>query len=402
MRGEAVSPSALRWLLDREALRQLMVDYFCGVDDRDFERVAACFTPDVRARYGKLYEGRQPLIEFIRGVRFFHTTLHCMGGQLVELSADEAHMTTEAMLAHHGRKGDGEAIEYYNSGSRYVDVLTRRGGRWLVRERGGTPAWPAVDAPAPETDDPVLRWLVDRAQVRDLLVQWALGMDEREEARVRSCLAPDFREDGAVDAEAFASRAKALDRFHSTSHFLGVPAIDLSGDDAIVESSALVTQREPGEPGRHPVLGFLVREERTRSARWRDRLVRKDGRWWLSARGIAVPPVAARAANPPATTDPATRDLVDRELIRDAIARGAIALDREDGTENHLVGNQEITVRGDEATVRSYVYRTRRDGGDGEQSHWGRGPHHWHDRLERRDGGWSIAEHRDVDLLADP
>ena len=37
------SESALRWLQDREALRQLMVDYFCGVDDRNFPRVAEWF-----------------------------------------------------------------------------------------------------------------------------------------------------------------------------------------------------------------------------------------------------------------------------------------------------------------------------------------------------------------------
>ena len=81
--ARSVEP-ALRWLQDREALRQLMVDYFCGVDDRDFGRVAGCFTADVRAHYDKLYQGREPLVEFIRGVRFFHTTLHCMGAQLID------------------------------------------------------------------------------------------------------------------------------------------------------------------------------------------------------------------------------------------------------------------------------------------------------------------------------
>jgi hypothetical protein len=395
-----VRSPALQWLLDREALRQLMVDYFCGVDARDFERVAACFTPDVRADYGRLYSSRESLIEFIRGVRFFRTTLHCMGGQLFDVAGDEARMVTWAMIAHHGRKDDGEAIEYHNSGSRYVDMLTRKGGRWLVRERGGAPAWTAVGAPAPDTDDPTLRWLVDRARVRDLLVQWALGMDERDEARVGACVAADFREDGAVDAETFVSRAKTPRRLHSTTHFLGVPAIDLMGDSAIVESSGLVTERELGEPGKHPVLGLPVREERTRSAHWRDRLVRKNDRWWLAARGAQVQTTVVCAAVPGATTDPATRDLVDRELIRDVIARSALALDREDGTTNHLVGNQEIDIRGDEARVCSYVYRTLRE--DGRETHWGNDPRHWVDRLERRNGGWQIAERRDVDLLAIP
>jgi hypothetical protein len=379
-----------------------MVDYFCGVDDRDFDRVAECFTPDVRASYGKLYEGRESLIDFIRGVRFFHTTLHCMGAQLFVLSGDEAHMVTGAMLAHHGSKADGEKFDYHNSGSRYVDVLTRQDGRWRVRKRGESPLFPAVGASVPDTDDPVLRWLIDRASVRDLLVQWALGMDERSEARLRACVAPDFRWDGVPDTDAFVSRAQALARFESTDHFLGACAIDLSGDEAIVESCSLVTQRERGEPGRHPVLGFPVRQERTSSARWRDRLVRRGGRWWLAERGSLVQPSNRLSADPPATTDPATRDLLDRELVRDLIARSALALDCSGsgrGVTNHLVGNQEIDIRGDEARVRSYVIRTRRE--HGEESHWGFGPRHWHDRLERTGGVWQVASHSEVDLLAD-
>ena len=89
VRMPVVSSSALQWLLDREALRQLMVDYFCGVDDRDFDRVAACFAPDVRADYGQVYSDRESLIEFIRGVRFFHTTMHGMGQQVVALDGGE-------------------------------------------------------------------------------------------------------------------------------------------------------------------------------------------------------------------------------------------------------------------------------------------------------------------------
>lgn len=389
---------ALQWLIDREALRQLMVDYFCGVDAHDFERVGACFTPDVRANYGQLYQGREALIEFIRGVRFFDTTLHCMGGQLFELAGDEARMLTGAMVTHHGRKPDGERFGYHNSGGRYVDALVREDGRWFVRERGGPPAWPAVATPPPETDDPALRWLISRASVRDLLAHWTLGLDERDEARVRACLAADFREGSAADGTPRVFDAAAHEKLHSASHFLGVPAIDLAGDGAIVESNWLVTERGTAEPEKHPVLGFPMREETTRSARWRDRLVQEDGRWRLAARGPSVPPLAACAPEPPATTDATTRDLVDRELIRDAIARTALALDREDGTTNHLVGNQEIEVRGDEAQVLSYVYRTQRQ--DGAESHWGDGPHNWHDRLERQDGGWQLAERREVNLLA--
>ena len=385
---------ALQWLLDREALRQLMVDYFCGVDAHDFERVGDCFTADVRANYGQLYQGREALIEFIGGVRFFETTLHCMGGQLFELAGDEARMWTGAMVAHHGRKPDGERFSYHNSGGRYIDVLERQGEQWRVRERGGTPDWPAVAAAVPESDDPTLAWLIDRAAVRDLLVQWALGLDERDDERVDACLAPGLAHDACPPL----AGDPAHERLHSASRFLGVPAIDLAGDRASVESGWLLTEREPGEPEAHPVLGFPMRREHTHSARWRDALVREHGRWWLAERGETVPALATRANEPPASPDPTIRNLVDRELLRDVIARSALALDREASNTNHLVGNQEIEVHGNQALVRSYVYRTQQI--EGVESHWGDGLQHWQDRLERGDGGWQLAERHSVDLLA--
>ena len=45
-----------------------------------------------------------------------------------------------------------------------------------------------------------------------------------------------------------------------------------------------------------------------------------------------------------------------------------------------------------------YVYKTERK--DGEESHWGFGPRHWHDRLERAGGSWHIVDRREVDILA--
>ncbi|MFP8878440.1 MAG: nuclear transport factor 2 family protein, partial [Myxococcota bacterium] len=244
---------------------------------------------------------------------------------------------------------------------------------------------------------PALRWLVDRAQLRDLLAQWALGMDERDEPRVRACVTDDFCEGDDGDADAFARRARTLEGFHSSTHFLGAPAIALNDDRATVDSCALVTLRELGEPRKHPVLGLPVRDESTRSVRWCDQLVRTEGRWWLAERGDGGRTLV-EAGIPPETTDPSTHDLVDRELIRDAIARSALEFDCEQPSTNHLVGNQEIDIRGDEARVRSYVYRTQRL--DDQHSRWSCGPRHRYDRLERRDGDWQIVERREVDLLA--
>src|SRR5438270_1393452 len=76
---------AVRLLLDRAEIHDVIMRYAAGVDRRDFELVRACFTPDVTG----WSNDRETMIEFISGVRTFEMTMHMMGNQLVEVRDDQ-------------------------------------------------------------------------------------------------------------------------------------------------------------------------------------------------------------------------------------------------------------------------------------------------------------------------
>src|SRR5439155_1377882 len=63
---------AVRMLLDRAEIHDVMMRYAAGVDRRDFELVRACFAPEVTG----WTVGREPLIDLISGVRNNRMTMH--------------------------------------------------------------------------------------------------------------------------------------------------------------------------------------------------------------------------------------------------------------------------------------------------------------------------------------
>lgn len=369
---------AVQLLLDRAALHDLLLEYASGVDRRDMAAVAACFTPDVRARYGpKSFDNRDELVEFIRGVRFFHTTMHCLGNQFIEVDGDEARLETLGMLTHHTTRPDGEPFEYNNSDARYVDRLRRVDGRWRIEERGGDPVWAPRGVTEVKSDDGAVQWLLDRAEIHDCLTQYALGVDLRDYDRIGACFAPEFR---AVyfDRE-FNERKPLLDfirgveLFPSTTHFLAKPLVDLDGDQARVHSVALITSRDEER-----------KRERTTGAHYIDRFERIRGRWKIRERAHPGLEPAAPFRGAPQSPDPEVQRLIDRAAVRECVARSA--LESSDAETTHFVGNQRVELSGDRARVESYVYVTARE------KPWSHGAVRYVDRLGRDGEGWRIEE----------
>ena len=86
-----VEDAAIGELRDRAAIRDLLMRYGHAVDRRDFERVAACFTPD--ASYdGSLGDGdiATALAALRERMARFESTMHFMSTQVIELAGDTA------------------------------------------------------------------------------------------------------------------------------------------------------------------------------------------------------------------------------------------------------------------------------------------------------------------------
>ena len=409
---------AVQLLLDRSAVRDVILHYARAVDRRDFASLARCFTPDVEGQFGGEWRGgRDALVEYISGVAAFHTTMHMMGNSFVEISGDEASLQSYAMLTHHGTREDGEEWQYNNSTARYSERLVRERDGWRIRERGAPTAWAPTGATGVETADPAVRWLLDRAQIHDVAMQYALGIDLREYERVRGCFSREliarYGDTELRDAEALVAFVRGVEAFESTTHFLGTPLIEVDGDAARVETLAYITHRQARE-GRRP------KEWMAGGSRYRDRWVREAGRWRIAERalGAGTAEVGVAPLPVPRSDDPEVRGLLDRAEISDLVGRTALALDRGDfeglagsfsdagrgfaddqGHElagwartSHLLGNQTLTLEGDRARAETYVYRTLHATEDEPASAWSDGALRWADQLVREPEGWRVAQ----------
>ena len=382
---------AVRLLLDRAEIHDVTMRYCAGVNRRDFGLVRSCFAEDLEAdAWGGGFADRETMLRYISGVAVFHTTMHMFGNQFIEVDGDHAQADTYAMLTHHRDDSDGVTHELNVSGGRYVELLARRDGRWVITRRGGDPVWAPTGVTSVRTDDPATQWLLDRAEIHDLMMQYALGVDLRDYDRIRACFASSFHAAYGprkfTDADALIEFISGVEHFESTTHFLGTQLIDVEGDDAWMQTYSLITHRpRDDDPSTHWVA----------AGRYVDRLAREGGRWRIAERG----PGASRESDEPprvsSSDDESVRRLLDRAAVHDVVVSSALALDGAEGRTRHFLNNQLVELDGDEATVETYLFVTEQKD-DGRPSDWSNGARRWLDVVERVDGRWRLADRREV------
>jgi ketosteroid isomerase-like protein len=139
--------STLELLVDRQAIRDLVTRYACAVDRRDFDAVAACFTPDAEADYTYFKGPIGVVLEKIRaGVGGFAMTMHVVGNHLAEVHGDEAASETYA-ICHHRRPGASDGVDLVVA-MRYLDELVRTTEGWRIRRRRATVEWQHREPPS--------------------------------------------------------------------------------------------------------------------------------------------------------------------------------------------------------------------------------------------------------------
>lgn len=279
--------AAVRALLDRAEIHDLLMGYARAIDERDYEQVAACFAERFTAFYGpRRFDDRLSLVDFVRGVEHFASTTHFFGHQVAHVRGDQAWAQTYAMITHRPTE-DPEAAEWTVGGPSYRDRLVREQGRWRVAERGEqvVPAEEVLTGPvavAPPSRATEVAWLTDREEIRQLVAQVALATDRRRADVLEACLTPDFEQvagDGRVLSRAESIKALGPDDGPGrTCNFLGNHLVDLDGDRARAETYAYVTHAgQDGHrlsPWNHGAYRFV------------DDLVRVNGRWRLARRQV--------------------------------------------------------------------------------------------------------------------
>ena len=130
---------------DRIAIRDVILRYAEGLDVRDWDMLASCFTPDAQATYGTtvLEPGVDNIVKHVRGLENMVASTHLMGGTRIDLRGDEARTFTPATVF----LVTADTIR--SRGLRYRDTFVRRGDQWLIQVRVHTVHWMYESAAVP-------------------------------------------------------------------------------------------------------------------------------------------------------------------------------------------------------------------------------------------------------------
>jgi len=142
----------VRALADRAAIQDVLLRYARGVDRRDLNLVASCFTPDASYE-GALASGTigDALARLRDRVTQYEATMHFIGNQLIEIHADTARSETYAIAYH--RLTDQGVGKLFTVGVRYLDELTRGRDGWHIHRRVVATEWRRTETLEPDTSN---------------------------------------------------------------------------------------------------------------------------------------------------------------------------------------------------------------------------------------------------------
>ncbi len=136
-----------------------------------------------------------------------------------------------------------------------------------------------MDATASE-----MREYIDRARIRDCLVQLARGEDRRDAALISASYWPDSITDYGVFKGDFAAYlawvVPGADAITNTQHVLGQSYIDYAGDTASAETQVISYHRV--NMGADPAHGG--EQDTVIGGRYLDRMAKRDGQWRIASR----------------------------------------------------------------------------------------------------------------------
>ena len=143
----------VRWLRDREQIKNLYRRYAFGVDSIDFGLVRSVFHPECVV-VGTLEEGSlDGYLEGIEeGLHQWDATMHFMGNQYIEIDGDRGRVETWVVGYH--MEAPDSPLEHLVLGLRYQDEVVRVGDDWKIIRRETAKQWHTGPFPRPTLGPP--------------------------------------------------------------------------------------------------------------------------------------------------------------------------------------------------------------------------------------------------------
>lgn len=140
--------ATVRWLRDKELIRDLYARYAYGVDSVDMDLVRSVFHPDCVV-VGTMEQGT--LDDYLEGLEegllMYDATMHFRGNQYVEIDGDRGFAETW-VIGYHMEAADSP-IDSLVLALRYKDDLVRVGEGWKISRREAVAQWHTGPFPRP-------------------------------------------------------------------------------------------------------------------------------------------------------------------------------------------------------------------------------------------------------------
>jgi len=158
LRESAPPPAAdtdatIRWLRDRELIKNLYRRYAFGVDSINFDLVRSVFHPDCTV-VGTAEQGG--LDEYLEGIEealpAWDATMHFVGNQYIEIDGDDGHV--ESWVVGYHMEAPDSPLEHLVLGLRYQDDLVRVDDDWKIIRRETAKQWHTGHFPRPYVGPP--------------------------------------------------------------------------------------------------------------------------------------------------------------------------------------------------------------------------------------------------------
>ena len=137
---------AVRELLDKQAIHEVVLRYCRGIDRMDRELVRSCYHADAEDHHGRFHGDVDAFLDWVfELIVKYDSSMHFVGNILIEPRGDLARAETYGMAFH---RGDPEKPHRsLITGFRYIDRFERRAGDWRIAKRTATTEWVRKDVP---------------------------------------------------------------------------------------------------------------------------------------------------------------------------------------------------------------------------------------------------------------
>jgi len=137
-RDMAAKTMTIEEISDRIQISDLLIRYTTAIDNKDWNLLDTCFTPDAHVDYvssggikGTYPEARAWLE---KALAIFPMTVHFISNSVVEISGDTAKAKT-AVNNPMGFKNPDGSLHIFTVGAYYVDELVRTDDGWRISQR---------------------------------------------------------------------------------------------------------------------------------------------------------------------------------------------------------------------------------------------------------------------------